>query len=95
MGPSASERPQQHARLQPAEDVPPAGLQVHQDDQRRIARDAGTRAAAVWVFAGISLVIAYAVLPGGQITRVAVAFAVASLVLVAGLAWLVRRGAAE
>jgi O-antigen/teichoic acid export membrane protein len=63
--------------------------------QALLAIDAGTRAAAVWVVAGVSLVIAYAVLPGGQITRVAVAFAVASLVLVAGLAWLVRRGAAE
>ena len=61
--------------------------------QALLAIDAGRRAAVAWALSGVVLVGAYAALPGGEVTRVAVAFAVASLVLLLGLAGLVHRGA--
>jgi O-antigen/teichoic acid export membrane protein len=60
--------------------------------QALLAVDAGRRAAAAWAFSGLVLVAAYVALPGGDVTRVAVAFAVASFALVLGLAALVYRG---
>jgi O-antigen/teichoic acid export membrane protein len=53
--------------------------------QALLAVDAGRRAAVAWTFAGVSLVVAYVVLPGSSITRVAEAFAVASFVLLLAL----------
>ncbi len=53
--------------------------------QALLAVDAGRRAAVAWTFAGASLVVAYVVLPGSPITRVAEAFAVASFVLLLAL----------
>jgi O-antigen/teichoic acid export membrane protein len=61
--------------------------------QALLAVDAGGRAAAAWVCAAVALVVAYVVLPGDELTRVAVSFAVGSLVLLVGLARLVYRGA--
>ena len=60
--------------------------------QALLAVDAGRRAAAAWASSGVVLVAAYAALPGGEVTRVAVAFAVASAALLLGLAFLVYRG---
>jgi O-antigen/teichoic acid export membrane protein len=60
--------------------------------QALLAINAGRRAAAAWAVSGVALVVAYAALPGGEVTRVAVAFAVASFVLLLGLAGLVYRG---
>ncbi len=53
--------------------------------QALLAVDAGRRAAVAWTVAGASLVVAYVVLPGSPITRVAEAFAVASFVLLLAL----------
>ena len=60
--------------------------------QALLAIDAGRRAAAAWALSGGALVVVYAALPGGEVTRVAVAFAFASFVLLLGLAGLVYRG---
>lgn len=60
--------------------------------QALLALDAGSRAAVVWVGAAVALVGSYALLPGAQLTRVAVSFAVGSLVLLVGLGRLVYRG---
>jgi len=60
--------------------------------QALLAIDAGRRAAAAWAASGVVLIAAYAVLPGGEVTRVAVAFAIASFVLLLGLGGLVYRG---
>jgi O-antigen/teichoic acid export membrane protein len=59
--------------------------------QALLAIDAGRRAALAWACSGLALVAAYAVLPGDHVTRVAVAFATASLVLLLGLGRLVYR----
>ncbi len=63
--------------------------------QALLAIDAGARAAWVWASAGILLIGAYALLPGGEIARVADSFAIACLALLVGLCWLVYRGTAE
>ena len=57
--------------------------------QALLAIDAGRLASYAWGLAGLVLVGAYAVLPGAPVTRVACAFAAASLVLLATLAVLI------
>ena len=62
--------------------------------QALLAIDAGGRAAVAWVLAAVALIVSYVALPGADLTRVAMSFAVGSLVLLVGLAWLILRGAA-
>jgi O-antigen/teichoic acid export membrane protein len=61
--------------------------------QALLAVDAGGRASLAWVGSSVTLVAAYALLHGTELMRVSVSFAVASLVLLGGLALLVYTGA--
>jgi O-antigen/teichoic acid export membrane protein len=54
--------------------------------QALLAIDAGGKAAIAWVAGATSLVGAYTLLPGSELSRVADSFAVGALVLLAGLA---------
>jgi O-antigen/teichoic acid export membrane protein len=57
--------------------------------QALLAIDAGGKAAIAWVAGAASLVAAYALLPGSELSRVADSFAIGAFVLLAGLARLV------
>lgn len=57
--------------------------------QALLAVDAGRRAAVGWAASAVALVAAYALLPGGELSRVAASFAIGALVLLAALARLV------
>ena len=57
--------------------------------QALLAIDAGRRASYAWLFSGLVLVGAYAILPGAPVTRVACAFAAASFALLTTLTVLV------
>jgi O-antigen/teichoic acid export membrane protein len=61
--------------------------------QALLAIDAGGRASLAWVSSAAAMIGAYTVLPGAELTRVAVAFAIGSLVLLAGLSMLAFNGA--
>lgn len=60
--------------------------------QALLAVDAGRKAAIAWLAAAVALVAAYAALPGTEVSRVAVSFAVGAFVLLCGLARLIYAG---
>ncbi len=61
--------------------------------QSLLAIDSGARAALAWLAAALALISSYVFLPGGEITRVAMSFAVACGVLLFGLTMVLYVGA--
>jgi O-antigen/teichoic acid export membrane protein len=59
--------------------------------QALLALDAGKQAAWAWAASGAALILIYAAMPGGELMRIALSFAIAVLVLLVSLAALLLR----